>query len=287
MKNVPQNAVVNFFISQDGVVQSPFFFGWFAQQVIQILKAELKVKRKGLPKAGPRPMNRHKRYLALAKILKKFKLKDFAEAFDVSYGVVRLWNREQIVGEKAQEFVNEFANSYIQELKRRYFPPELDLEKQNPKNFMKSVSKANDLPREAKNYDSHIQLMILTLIEEETEKAPEEEVFLWKFIGLTFIDLLQERDIYNPPKDKKLREHFIQTTQMDGKLLHQLTEGLFSNLKDMIEGGNKKKALKITEYLEDHMLNRIKANTDLRIGIINKGKRRDANTQSGKETSSK
>jgi len=54
----------------------------------------------------------------------------------------------------------------------------------------------------------------------------------------------------------------------------------------MIEGGNTKEALKLTEFLKDSTLNRIKDNTDLRIAVINKGKSRDTNIESGKSTNS-
>ena len=58
--------------------ECPFFLIWLKEQEIEILKAELNVKRKGLPKEGPRPMVRNKQLLALANTIRNFKLKDFA-----------------------------------------------------------------------------------------------------------------------------------------------------------------------------------------------------------------
>ena len=99
MKHKPSYS--DFFSKNVNKSECLFFLKWLTEATVEILKVELNVQRKGLPKAGPRPMVRNKQFLALANTLTNFKLKEFADHFGVSYGVVRLWNREEDVRKRA------------------------------------------------------------------------------------------------------------------------------------------------------------------------------------------
>jgi hypothetical protein len=75
----------------------PVLMGWFESKLKEINELPIKPDRSGIPKGDPMPIPRHKMLLALYRLVDpNLKLKDFAEAYDASYGTVRVWASKKI-----------------------------------------------------------------------------------------------------------------------------------------------------------------------------------------------
>lgn len=272
-----------FFKKYADVNKVPFFLLWLLGQGPENLKVESKVKRKGLPKTGPRPMVPKKQLLALLKTIEKLTLKDFAEYFGVSYGVVRLWNREPQVEEKTTEFMILFAVDYIQELEKRVFSKKLNIEKYSLKTTQKAHGLVNALLHEAKHYHPAIQHIIIDLLENKIDILPDDQANMLRVTALSLIKIMfkSDRTIFNPPKDRKAKELYEEEIKSSGELLFNFKKAIFSKFKEMIKNGETQKALKLCDYIEDQTLTMIKDNTQLSIRILNKGR------QKGKDKSEK
>jgi len=269
--------------------KAPFFLVWLHEQYLEILKAELKVKRKGLPKTGPRPMARNKQLLALLKTIEKLTLKDFAKHTGVSYGVVRLWNREPQVEEKTKEFMMLFGLDYLQKLKKYLSSKKLDFEKYSLKTANEAQILLNGHLNEVKHYHTFIQYFIISLMENEMDALPVGQSFMFKATFLYLLRTLSDWTIFNPPKDKKSKELFEQNIKRRGEVLLNIQKAIFSGLKNMIKNGETKKALKFCDVIEEQTLDIIKSNTDLDIRILNKGrqKRKDKSEKTVKSNKQK
>ena len=263
----------NFFVASLNPEQFPFLTLWILKEQNNIMRAELKVLRKGLPKAGPHPMVRHKKFLALAKAFMKFKLKDFAEAFDLSYGVVRLWNREQRVIEQANKYFKSFAIAYVLELEKLSLSKKLDLEKYSFKTVKKAQEKITSHLYEAQYYNSKIQKFIFYLMKVKIEVATQEISRLWAIHCYRYGSILSKNNILNPPKDRKERELLEFETKKEGEFMQQLMTSSFSGLKGCIKKGNVKTAQRIADFIENQFLIVNGAYYDLQVKMINVGKK--------------
>ena len=213
-------------------------------------------------------MVRNKQFLALANTLTNFKLKDFADHFGVSYGVVRLWNREEAVKKRANELRLVFAWDYVSKIEELLSH---DAE-ESYESFKDRLAYQNSLFQEARNYSSDIQWMIYKLMEDKTKT--KEHALLWWATFLAFITALHKEDIFYPPKQPKLKKDFERKTVLLHKIRTKLIKSLFADLKKSIESNNPNQALFITNSLMDTMLGDMEENTILRLSVINKGKRR-------------
>lgn len=251
-----------------------FFLLWIGKQRLQILKLAVKIKEEGLPKTGPRPMAFAKQILALANVLPKFRLKDFAKESGISYGVIRVWNQEQRVIEKACEYDFQFAEAYIEELAKDYFSPKMNFLEYDLKTFREAESRVDWLLWEFKNYGSLMQGLITDEITEKTESEPnEDKKYGWNCLAYRLLRATEDRDIYNPPKDKKWKDLFEQNVEREGEFALKLIESLFFNLKEMIKKGDTKSALRFVDWFEESTLNMNKNITTLKLSVINKGKK--------------
>jgi len=250
----------------------PFFLLWIHDEILKAYNIDIKVKRKGLPKSGPRPMVRHKRLLALARILDGFTLKGFAEDLSLSYGVIRLWNREPRVIQESKSYILQFAVEYSEELIKRMSSKKLNLEKHSYQTYKKADAWVKTLLYEAKHYPADIQLNIMTFLDIKNKSLPAEQSFMLGATIYKFCSIVSNTDIYNPPKDKTRYELKI---KMEGEVLFNLTKGIFSGLKKKIKNGETKSALNFIDDLERRNLYFIEDITELKISVLNKGKRKE------------
>jgi len=271
-KSINSNPYGAYFKKHIEFKKCPFFLLWIHYEILKAYNIDIKVKRKGLPISGPRPMVRHKRLLALARILDGFTLKGFAEDLNLSYGVIRLWNREPRVVGKATNYQLLFAKDYIKEFEKRVFSKKLDLEKYSLKTTAKAHARVDSLVYEVKNYHPFIQAIILGRLMNKLETLPEDKVLPFGVTYLMLIDTLTDWTIFNPPKDKRDKEHFEQQIKRDDELLSRILKSLFSDFKRMITNGETKKALRFCDFFEDQMLKSFQDSTNLRIRYLNKGR---------------
>lgn len=85
------------FLQEINAEKCPVLIGWFKSKLDEIMELPIKPDRKGIPKGDPMPIPRYKMLLALCRLVNPYlKLKDFAEAYDASYGTVRVWASRKI-----------------------------------------------------------------------------------------------------------------------------------------------------------------------------------------------
>jgi len=260
---------IDFFMKNKYIHGCPFFLEWLAKQFLEILRSDLKVRRKGLPKSGIHPMVRNKQFLVLAKTLKKFKLKDFAEDFGTSYGVVRIWNREKAVEEKAGHFRLLFAKEYVRKLEELSFSIEMDLDKSN---YESDQAQIIDLFYEARHYHISIQMLIMDLIENRIET--DDTLYGWSSKLWTFINAINEWNVFNPPKDRKIKAAYEQQIALSNKFLANVIVRLFDILKESIKNHDFESAIDSIDLLSAKMSELINDKGVLELSVINKGKRR-------------
>ena len=267
--------ISNFLANAHESSKCPFLSRWILPEMEKIVKTSSRiVQRKGAPKTGLRPMVQGKRFLALLRIRSGCSLKDFSEAFDISYGVVRLWNREPRVKEKIREYMLLFVADYVQELLIRY---ERYLEKLNPEHYAedaceKANTKVNELLFEAKHYNPTLQDMILNHLLDKTKTMPDDQKFGFQVSLFRLIDIILDHDIYNPPRNRAVYKEHIKKR---GRLIYLITESLVSNLKEYIENGDTKLALRVVDTISQSALQEIETSTELSISVLYKGKKKE------------
>ena len=261
---------IDFFTKNIDVYECPFFLLWLEEQHLEIIKSTLKVRRKGLPKSGTHPMVRNKQLLALAKTLKKFKLKDFAEEFGTSYGVVRVWNREKAVEEKAEDFRFLFAAEYVRKLEE--LSSSIILDKYGSESYQDSQAENINLFYEARHYQVSIQTLIMDIIEYRIET--DDKTSGWDMTLSTFVNAINEWNIFNPPKDRKIKAEFEQSIALSSKRRAKFFVRYFDLIKESIENGDFESAINSIDFLSPTISDLINDMGVLGLSVINKGKRR-------------
>ena len=261
---------IDFFTKNIDLYECPFFLLWLEEQHLEILKSTLKVRRKGLPKSGIHPMVRNKQLLALAKTLKKFKLKDFAEEFGTSYGVVRVWNREEAVKEKAEDFRFLFAAEYVRKLNE--LSSSMESEKYGSESHQNYKSQIIALYYEARHYHDSIQMLIMDIIEYRI--ATDDKPSGWKLTLSTFADAISGWNIFNPPKDRTSKAEYEQQIALNNKTHAKSAVRTFDLAKESIKNHDFESAIDLIDLLSAKMSELINDMGVLELSVINKGKRR-------------
>ena len=100
-KTKTTNSELDFLLSYTKMEETFFLSSWLIDTYYNIRTEEKKVQRKKQPRNKPKPLQRNKQMLALAKAISdKVNLKEFAKAFDESYGVVRQWSTNKEIIEQ-------------------------------------------------------------------------------------------------------------------------------------------------------------------------------------------
>jgi hypothetical protein len=166
----------------------------------------------------------------------KFKLKDFAEAYDLNYGSVRNWRKDKQYAQQMAEFIFEFRDYYISTYKQALY------EKENDDAIMAHLF-------ELMHYNEGLWLIIhdhlrdldLKIIKEDFSR---EDVWAWN----------RHRDFYNiygllntQRKDPAEHQKVVQQYLEEEKVLSNI---IFDGLKDDIKNNRSTDALKTAEMLE-------------------------------------
>jgi hypothetical protein len=263
-----------FHIDLGGLQNCDFLLEWLKNKYHEFAEVPEKPERKEIPKGDPLPIPRKKLFYALYKaITPKLSLKKFSEFHNVPYGTVRNWSIDPILIEKIGFLRLEFLISYIEKLEDLHFSPERDISEHSDETVDKATKKALQHIREAEYYDHTIAEMILRLLIEKLYSSEQDKELDWRLMIYNFLRMSDDRDIFNPPKNEKEKKSLEEYIKNEGRITVKFTKLTFSELKQLIEAGNTETALRVVDQLEDVALFNIKHKTDLKVSVLNKGKK--------------
>ena len=271
---------------------APFFNKWFEREYLLITKrydkglealiTGLKTKKTKKPQTQPRLNKYHAAHIkdkfALLKGFGKFRVKDFAQVFDVKYSVLRVWSVHPDLRMKTVLYIADFVETYIKKIRKRFPPPNAGTE--YLKKSKKDDRKLKQLFDEAHYYTSPIQMMIFDRILLELKTDPEHEVVLAS-TALTLIDRIRGFSVFKPPRGEKNRELFSESIKKRSELNLVMLESLYSQLERFIKTGDTKSALEMVDFLQDNAIDLAKDRTELQISLISKGKKIQKDRQDG------
>jgi len=266
---------MTFHLWKGGPEKCPFMLNWLEDKLKKTWEIPKKPIKTGIPKGDLIPLPRSKEIFTLLKSFNpQLKLKPFADTYHTPYGTVANWNIESALLEAVELVQIEFALDYIEELKKLVFSSEKDIFKHSFKTTDKATRKELQHMMEAEYYHHIIYATICYLLEAEKKHLSDEDKrFNWEILIYNFLRMSDERDIYNPPKSQKEKRQFEKSLMNEGLITVKFTESYFSQLKNLINDGDTETALKLIDILEAGYIFDIKHKTDLKISILNKGKR--------------